>query len=153
MGTGAGIMKIIEFDYQPNPSGIRGFYDEDVPGYIYVRRDLCGLERELVVAHEAQHAKCHRIKCDCFDLRADFHREYHAFRAELRYMCTFRFTRKTWLEYTRIVYAGLEKYSEVEVWDGNFKALAAVCKLKLFKEYTERFGVHKKIMKLVSGGL
>lgn len=143
-------VKVIDFYYDPNPSGVKGFYDEDVPGYIYVRESIRGLARDLVIVHETQHARCHEINCDCFDLPADFLREYHAFKAEFDYMCAGRFTRSVWRVYATTVYTNLKRYKKKKVWNGHFKALAKVCRLKLFKEYAERFRSYKQIMKLVS---
>lgn len=144
--------KIIEFQYDPNPSGIKGFYDEDVPGYIYIREDLSFITRNIVITHESQHARCHETKCSCFDLPSDFLREYHAFRAEFNYMYSKRRIWMCWNVYLKNILADLKRYRGNKVWLGHYKALAKVCRLKQFKEYAEGYESFKKIMKLVSGG-
>lgn len=144
--------KIIEFEYDPNPARIQGFYDEDVPGYIYINRYLTTFGREIVIAHETQHARCCEEKCSCFDLYADVLREYHAFRAEFEYMVTGRHTTNAWRMYYRIVRDALKRYQGRKIWEGHFKALAKVCRLKLFKEYSRGCKPYKQIMKLVSEG-
>lgn len=143
-------LKIIEFSYDPNPSEVKGFYDEDVPGYIYIRQDLTGIIREVVTAHESQHAKCHKTRCKCFDLPSDFLREYHAFMAELDFMCSEIRTWDEWFEYINTVCLDLERYKEKKVWLGHFKALAKVCRLRRFQRVAEVHMVYKQIMKLVS---
>ncbi len=144
-------LKIIEFSYDPNPSGVMGFYDEDVPGYVYVRKNLGGYERGLIVAHESQHAKCHETKCKCWGKSSNLLSEYHAFCAELDYMCSHRFAKLIWTCYFRTIIEALKRYRANRIWKTHFMALARVCRTKRFEKcaYSHK-RQHNIIMKLVS---
>jgi len=144
----------IEFTLDPNPVEIDGWFDED-DGRIYIRAGLDRFVKLLIYAHENQHKKCFDSKCKCWKEKSDLLCEYHAFRAEFRFMCEGRFVCQVWKQYFANVQRELRKYRRLmkTTWKKggreHFQALKRLCKTKKFQEYAKYAGWLQKISCLI----
>ena len=129
---------IIEFTYNPNPTGVLAFFDATDKN-IYVNSCLGFDAREIVIAHEEQHKRCFESKCKCWTDNV-FLCEYHAMKACFEYVCTRSELRFLYLRMTR---NDLERY--YKLWKKgigdmreHYLALRKLCKTKAFWEFAER---------------
>jgi len=140
----------ILFTFEPHYPKVKGFFDSDW-NRVYINKKLGKIKREIVYAHESQHQKCFQSKCKCYDLNSDFLSEYHAFRAEFRFL-----QEKDNVRYWRIYFAGviddLTRYVTLP-WKAHFKALSKVCRLEDFKKFAKEFDYWKKIERILKKGI
>jgi hypothetical protein len=141
----------IVFRYRPNKSKVNGFFDEDDKN-IYINEDLNMVHRELVYIHENQHRDCFIHKCKCWN-RSIFLCEYHAFRAELKFLLE-KDNSKYWKTYFVITIKSLIKFgtniNNIWGWEEHFKALRKVCNLKDFKKVASKYGYWLLIKSIVN---
>ena len=144
------IREYILYRYYPNKSHVDGFFDED-DGNIYISKKLGKIAREIVFAHESQHRDCYNNKCKCWGRGTDYWCEYHAFRAEFRFVLR-KNSKRYWKAYFEGVIRDLTKFKDTSIrsWGAHFQALCKVCRFKAFQEAARRYGFQKSIEGLCS---
>ncbi len=132
-------MSIVYFRHTPDRSKIGGYFDED-DGHIYINGRASKVRQSLIIAHESQHKKCFDTKCKCWNSRNVYWCEYHAFRAELKYVAK-KDKVRLWQAYFRSVINDLRKFQSKETaYPQHFQALVKVCRLRLFGLYAQKYG-------------
>ena len=143
-------MSYILFRYNPNPSNIYGFFDEE-DNNIYINANLGKLDREFVFVHESQHKDCFHNKCKCWG--TIFWCEYHAFRAEFNFVLKLN-KQKYWRGFFKVSIKALIKFKthpEIGGWTEHYKALRKVMNLTECVKYARKYGYWKQIEDILRG--
>jgi len=126
----------ILFVYNPNPSKVFGFFDED-DGKIYVSSRLGLLARECVYLHEKSHKECFDGGCKCWSKGTDYWCEYHAMRGELQKVRAIGCVRlkRAYLKHAK---DALVKYNaQPEVYGAHLAALRKLMRTKAFRDFVK----------------
>ena len=131
------ISNCILFRYNPNPSKVFGFFDEN-DGKIYINETFGIMEREVVYLHELSHRECFEKGCWCWKRKSDYWVEYHGFRGEF-YKVQSNGDKRLKKAYLKQLGNTIKKAKRnPKVWGCHFAALRRLAKMKSFRKFVNR---------------